>query len=225
MIADLLPCVILVPSLGRAQRLEEVARNIHAATPEAHDILFCVGDPESKAVLDRLGERYLDDEGEPDQRYVTRMNKLIRIVRYEGTARTVFFGSDDVVHHRGWLSEALRVMAEGPQVVVVNDLRNRNGTQAVMHIDYSIEAVFDAPGDVFHDGYQHNFADDEQFFTAFHKGVYARAGASFVEHLHPVWGKPDSLPWDKTYTNAQAHWIEDAKRFHERALLIDGAYG
>jgi hypothetical protein len=77
---------------------------------------------------------------------------------------------------------------------------------------------------VFHNGYQHNFADDEQFFTAFHKGVYARAESSFVEHLHPVWGQPNAMPWDTTYTNAQAHWVADAKRFNERALLIDGTY-
>jgi hypothetical protein len=223
-IDDLLPCVILVPSLGRSQRLREVAQNIHEATPEAHEILFCVGDPESKAVLDEIGERYLDDEGETDKRYVTRMNRLIRVVRYEGRGQTVFFGSDDVRHHRGWLSEALRVMDGGPRVVVVNDLRNRNGTQAVMHIDYTIEAVFDAPGDVFHHGYQHNFADDEQFFTAFHRGQFARAMGSFVEHLHPVFGAPGSMAWDSTYTNAQIHWDDDAERFHSRVVSIDGAY-
>jgi hypothetical protein len=204
--------------------LRGVAENIHSATPEAHDILFCVGDRESKEILDEIGERYVDDEGEEDQRYVTRMNRLIRVVRYEGRSRTVFFGSDDVKHHRGWLSEALRVMATGPQVVVVNDLHNQNGTQAVMHVDYSIEAVVDAPGDVFHHGYRHNFADDEQFFTAFHKNQYARALTSFVEHLHPVWGSLNSAPWDATYTNAQSHWVEDSELFNKRVPLIDGSY-
>lgn len=224
MIDDLLPCVILVPSLGRSKRLAEVARNIHEATPEPHDILFCVGEPESMQALDAVGERYIDDTDDPDKRYVTRMNKLVRAVRYEDKARTVFFGSDDVLHRRGWLTEALRVMDTGPRVVVVNDLHNRMGTQAVMAVDYTIEAVFDAPGDAFHHGYQHNFADDEQFFTAFHKGVYARAMNSIVEHLHPIWGSPRSLRWDSTYINARTNWDQDQALFHERAQMIDGTF-
>ena len=215
----LLPCTILVPSLNRALRLRQVVENIHEATPEPHRLLFCVGDEQSKRILDDLDEDYIDDALADDKRYVTRMNEMVRMV----TTPTMFFGSDDVHHHPGWLSAALRIMDQGPSVVVVNDLRNPNGTQAVMRTSYLPLAVYDAPGDAFHHGYLHNFADTEQFFTAHKRGAYARAMGSFVEHLHPVFGSPNSLGWDSTYTDAQSGWDEDARRFNERVAAIEAA--
>ncbi len=220
-VADLLPCTILLPSLGRAHRLREVVANIHEATPELHGILFCVGDEDSKAVLDELDEPYIDDSGADDKRYVTRMNEMVRYVN----TPTVFFGSDDVLHHKGWLSAALRVMVQGPSVVVVNDLHNANGTQAVVRTSYLQRAVYDAPGDAFHGGYQHNFADNEMFFTAYKQGEYARAMGSFVEHLHPLFGSANSIDWDDTYTNAQHGWDADEERFLARAKAIESYFG
>lgn len=215
---DLLPCAILVPSLNRPQRLREVVANIHDNTPEPHRILFCVGEQKSKDILDELGEWYLDDTDDPDKRYVTRMNKLVGHI---GDAKTIFFGSDDVVHHTGWLSAAHRIMEQGPSVVVVNDLRNANGTQAVIRAEYLAYAVFDDPGKAFHPGYRHNFADNEMFITAHNRGAYARALNSFVEHLHPLFGQENALPWDSTYANAQAGWDHDEELFRQRAASIE----
>lgn len=218
---EFLPCAILVPSLNRGQRLEFVAKNIHEATPEDHRILFCVGDPASKEVLDRIGEWYLDDTDDPDKRYVTRMNKLIQHI---GDAQTVFFGSDDVIHHPDWLSNALKVMEQGASVVVVNDLRNQNGTQALVRASYLKSAVFDNPKQAFHDGYGHNYADNEMFFTAYMQNQYARAMDAYVEHLHPVFGHPKAIEWDDTYTNATKSWEEDQRRFEDRAKLIEARF-
>jgi len=214
---DLLPTAILVPSLNRPHRLRDAVANIHENTPEEHFILFCVSDDESKTILDELDEWYLDDSDCEDHRYVTRMNKLIA---YLDDAKTVFFGSDDVIHHQGWLTKALLVMDQGPSVVVVNDTCNPNGTQAVVRREYLERAVFDAPGLAFHPGYRHNFADTEMFFTASRQGEYARALDSVVEHLHPHFGKPRRLGWDETYANAQKGWDEDVKLWEQRAAMI-----
>lgn len=216
--AHLLPCAILVPSLNRPQNLRRAVANIHENTPEQHFILFMVSDPESMAILDELEEWYIDDSDVEDHRYVTRMNKLIS---YIDDAKTVFFGSDDVLHRPGWLSQALAVMDGGPSVVVVNDLRNPNGTQAVVRRDYIPTAVFDAPGLAFHPGYLHNFADSEMFLTAQRRGTYARAMNSIVEHLHPVFGSQNADPWDATYTNAQQGWDADLLHFQQRMNLIN----
>jgi hypothetical protein len=43
-LADLLPCAILVPSLNRPQNLKALVENIHETTPEEHFIVFCVSD-------------------------------------------------------------------------------------------------------------------------------------------------------------------------------------
>ena len=216
--AALAPCAILIPSLNRSQYLRRVVENIHASTPEPHRIRFCVGEPASKAILDELGEWYLDDTDDPDKRYVTRMNKLVRQLDDE---QTVFFGSDDVIHHPGWLREAWKVMAQGPAVVVVNDLHNANGTQAVMKVDYLPYAVVDSPGDAFHAGYQHNFADNEQFVTAAAHDVIARAPLSMVEHLHPLFQSHNSVPWDSTYRDAMHGWERDQALFAQRLALIE----
>lgn len=217
MIADLLPCAILVPSLNRPHRLRDLVANIHATTPEEHFILFCVSDDDSKLILDELEEWYIDDSDVEDRRYVTRMNKL---VRWLDDAKTIFFGSDDVVHHQGWLREALAVMGEGPSVVVVNDMHNPAGTQAVVRRSYLERAVFDAPGLAFHPGYGHNFADNEMFFTAAQQGELARAQRSLVEHLHPIYQGPRTAPWDSTYENALKGWDKDEQLWRSRQLLI-----
>ena len=215
---DLLPTAILVPSLNRPHRLRDVVANIHENTPEEHFILFCVSDDESKTILDELDEWYLDDSDCEDRRYVTRMNKLIE---HLDDARTVFFGSDDVVHHQGWLTRALLVMSEGPSVVVVNDLHNMSGTQAVVRREYLERAVFDAPGLAFHPGYRHNFADNEMFFTASQQGEFGRARDAIVEHLHPYYGGSKRVAWDKTYENAQKGWDDDARLWEARSKLIE----
>jgi hypothetical protein len=219
MIADLLPTAILVPSLNRPGNLRDIVANIHQNTPEEHFILFCVSDRDSMLILDELEEWYLDDSDVDDHRYVTRMNKLIA---YLDDAKTMFFGSDDVRHHRGWLSAALAVMDRGPSVVAVNDKHNTNGTQAVMRREYLGRAVVDAPGLAFHPGYLHNFADNEMFATARARGEFAHAQNAIVEHLHPVFQSPNALPWDETYVNASKGWDQDRKLFTERLELIGG---
>lgn len=210
---------ILIPSLNRPHRIRFTAQVAHEATPEDHTIYWMVSDLESISLLNEMGEMYNEDATEDDRRYVTRMNKLVRVL---GDEDQIFFGSDDIVFHPGWLREAQRVLDNNPklQLVVVNDLRNRNGTQGLIRREYLEQATFDAPGDAFHAGYQHNFADTEQFLLAEVKGVFGRAMDSFVEHLHPVMNGPRTIPWDETYTNAQKGWAEDQARFEGRARQI-----
>lgn len=219
MLADLLPTAILIPSLDRPQNLRRIVENIHETTPEEHFIVFCVSDDESKTILDDLGEWYLDDSDREDRRYVTRMNTLIKFI---DDAKTIFFGSDDVRHRRGWLSQALLALDKsGCSVAVVNDLHNVAGTQAVIRREYLKRAVFDAPGLAFHPGYIHNFADNEMFFTAnVHKElIYAKA--SVVEHLHPAFGGLGSDPWDDTYRNAMKGWDTDMHLWKQRYAMIE----
>lgn len=210
---------ILIPSLNRPQRLLFAIDNIHSNTTEPHVILFCVSDDESKRILGKEGEGFIDDSGVEDHRYVTRMNKLVR----HTVARkcdSLFFGSDDVIHHDGWLGEALKEL-ERFSCVVVNDEHNPNGTQALIRTEYLDRAVFDSPGDAFHGGYLHNFADTEQHFTAYKRNEYGRAMDSHVEHLHPIWESANAVPWDDTYVNAYDGWDHDQALWQARAQQID----
>ena len=213
-----MPCAILVPSLNRPQNLRELVANIHANTPEEHFILFAVSDDESKAILDELDEWYLDDSDTDDRRYVTRMNKLVRHI---DDAKTVFFGSDDVRHHMGWLSAGIQAMLDQDKAcVVVNDMTNPAGTQGLMRSDFIPLAVVDSPGDAFHSGYLHNFADNEMWLTTQRYDQYGRAEHSVVEHLHPLYQKSNALSWDETYRHAMEGWKHDEDLFRERSMLI-----
>jgi glycosyltransferase involved in cell wall biosynthesis len=209
---------ILIPSLNRPQRIRPTAEAIHENTTTDHRVYWCVSDPESVDILDELREDHIVDTADPDHRYVTRMNRLVAMVDED----FIFFGSDDVIHHPGWDREALRAFDDPKiQLVVVNDLRNQNGTQALIRREYLELATFDAPGKPFHHGYQHNFADTEQFLTAQVRGVHARAMGSYVEHLHPLFQKANSIPWDQTYaTGAMANWDVDSALFNARAAMI-----
>lgn len=239
---------ILIPSLGREQYVPQVVGNIEQNTPEPHT-QFWMAAREYAQPLHELGLSaegglraqcppkgfYILDSLDPDKRYVTRMNKLVGAIQrlggveiaIQGGFDYVFFGSDDVVFHPFWLTNALNVMENAPnaQVVVVNDLRNQNGTQALVRTSYLPEAVFDDPTAAFHPGYLHNFADTEMFYTAQKRGVCYRSMDSHVEHLHPLHnqGKPDGRKWDKTYADAQTNWNHDAKLWGERKALIDEA--
>jgi hypothetical protein len=217
---------ILIPSLNRSLYLADVVKNIRETTPEDHRLYFCVGDQASAVILEELGEFFLWDGEVEDKRYVTRMNKLIHEIHED----EVFFGSDDVVHHDGWLTAARRVMDQGYPVVVVNDLSNPNGTQALMRADNLPYACFDDSDAAFHHGYMHNFADTEQFNTARIQGKLARAMDSVVAHLHPhghktFFDNPHELRApDATYSNAQQHWAEDAALFEKRMRLLNIEY-
>lgn len=209
---------ILIPSLNRPQRLHDLVMNLRETTSDA-DRLFCVSDAASKALLDELGEWFLDDSDIEDHRYVTRMNKLVTDY-LDDDIEAVFYGSDDVIYRENWLPNAQRHL-RGFACVVVNDLRNQNGTQALMRRDYLEHAVFDAPGLAFHPGYLHNYADTEQFATAHKNGEYARAMDAVVEHLHPLFGGENAAPWDATYRVAMMGWDHDTALFNARMALLN----
>jgi hypothetical protein len=105
-------------------------------------------------------------------------------------------------------------------VIVVNDLRNPNGTQAVIRLDYQPFLVFDDEDAAFHPGYHHNFADTEMFITAAKYEQLGRAMESRVEHLHPIYQNDASRPWDDTYRNAFTHWEQDGKLFNDRIATL-----
>lgn len=216
------PTAVLVPTLARPHRIRALVANVHAATPEPHVLRFCTSDPETLRILEELGEWCLDDSDDPDKRYVTRMNKLVRALDDE---RTIFFGSDDVRHEPGWLGEALAVMAGGPDVVVVNDLHNPEGTQAVVRREALDRLVFDEPGNAFHSGYLHNFCETEQYATAARRGALGRAYRSVVRHLHPATLGRDAVAWDETYELGQRDYEVDEARFRRRMARLREATG
>ena len=61
------------------------------------------------------------------------------------------------------------------------------------------------------------------FFTAASRNQHARAQRSLVEHLHPIYRKPNGAAWDATYEVALRGWDEDEKLWRERQSMITAA--
>ncbi len=190
---------VIIPSLNRPQYIKDTVENLRGVTKD-FEILYCVSDQTSAEKLIWLGVPFIYDchcggiTCDCNTRYVTRMNKLGRLVDTE----FLFTGSDDVLFHIGWLDELLRVASEGYDFVVPDDMLNPVGTQALIRTSYMRDpgAVIDAPGLLFHPGYWHNGADVEQFATAQYHGVFSRAMDSKVQHLHAL---STNRPMDDTY--------------------------
>lgn len=207
---------ILVPVLNRPAAVEPLLANIADATPEPHRVIFIVDEHdehERAAVTAAGGEELVVNAG-----YAAKINAA--------TAATsepyLFLGADDLRFHQGWLPEALRRMRPNIGVVGTNDLGNRR-VMAGRHATHSLVArwyaqlgTIDQPGHILHEGYHHNFCDDELVATAKFRKAWAHARDSIVEHLHPNWGKGVD---DETYQRGMRRFRKDRDLFLQRCSL------
>lgn len=115
----------------------------------------------------------------------------------------LLFVGDDVVFHPGWLDAALAVAgATSAQVIGTNDLgseRVRAGehaTHLLVSREYvdTVGASWDGPGVAFHEGFRHQYLDNEAIDVARSRGTWAFAADSVIEHLHPAFGKGENDP-------------------------------
>jgi hypothetical protein len=76
--------------------------------------------------------------------------------------------------------------------------------------------TIDRPGIALHEGYLHEFVDDEFVQTAMHRNAFAFAFDAHVEHLHPAWGK---APSDRSYEQAPFRMRMGRKLYRQRQHL------
>lgn len=214
---------ILVPVLGRPQNVVPLVESIKAATPEPHSIMFIAsaGDTDEIAALEAACQDYLviDEPGT----YARKINLAAR----ETSSPLMFSAADDLLFHKGWLSEARWQLKDGVQVVGTNDL----GNQRTINGDHSTHTLFTRayindpggvidgpPGQVLCEQYPHDYCDDEFIQTAKARGVYAHAFGSHVEHMHWLWGKGDPAK-DDTYRLGESTSPQGGRIFAHRRRL------
>ncbi|MBK6887023.1 MAG: hypothetical protein IPH03_11765 [Tetrasphaera sp.] len=97
----------------------------------------------------------------------------------------------------------------GYKVVGTNDLGNRSTATGRLSTHTLVERTYvdrhgtiDEPGVLCHEGYWHEYVDNELIGTAKHRGVYGHARQAHVEHLHWLWGKRDRDAWTPTTRRA-----------------------
>jgi hypothetical protein len=223
--------VVLVPTLGRAGRMENVARNIRDATEDVpHDIVFVVEehDQDSCSVAARLASDGLAGwcVNQRKGNYAGAINTAYHVLcdHPEDAARFIFTGADDLKFHPGWATQVLAVMSDTVMVGGTNDLLNPYVLAGHHATHYLIDrrylenpgGVVDDPENVLPEIYDHNFTDTEFIDTAKARGVFAPCMASVVEHLHVANGKAQ---WDDTYTKGHAHMRDDEPVFRSREHL------
>lgn len=205
---------ILVPVLGRPHRVQPLLDSV-AGTTLACRVLF-IADP--------------DDRGEHDAIRAAAADMLIHRGNYAakiaaGVAATdeplIFTGADDLTPLPGWLDAAKVRLTGRVEVVGVNDLlprrpgREGHATHFVMTRAYAERSTIDGGPGPFHQGYAHNFCDDELIATARKRAVYVYAEGSCVRHDHPMAGGED----DDTYRKGRATFRADRRIFQRRRRL------
>jgi glycosyltransferase involved in cell wall biosynthesis len=212
---------ILVPVLGRPHRVAPLLESIRAATPDALVVFLTDPDdgPEHAALADvpwgEMPHALIDSQG---GNYAEKINRGVVLT----DEPYVFTGADDLHFHAGWLEAALTAMADGVEVVGVNDLLRRrplrrgHATHFLLTREYANRPCIDGSRGPCSEVYRHNFVDDELIATATARGVYAYAPDAHVEHLHWMNQRAEV---DATYEKGRESFEADRLIFEERQAL------
>lgn len=185
--------------LGRAHRVGPLLESLAAATTD-YRVLFLLtpGDTDVIGAVETAGGDWVAVQRRDRGDYARKINAGYRAT----TEPLLFLGADDLHFHPHWFERAVAPFTDSRVGVVgTNDLGNRrvisgdHATHALVRRSYIDEhGTIDEPGKVLHEGYAHEYVDDELVGTAKHRGAWAFAADSVVEHLHPQWGKAPSDP-------------------------------
>lgn len=221
---------VIVPVLGRPQNAAPLVESLAASTDRA-ELIFVVseGDWAQQDECYRLGNIYperLTTLGVPANRSGDYAKKIQCGYDWSFTTPLVLLAADDLRFQPGWL-EAVEKIADEYDVGVIgtNDNANpsvkagRHSTHPVVrrcYIDQYGGSVGE-PGQVYHEGYDHQYVDNELVATAMARGCYAHAHDAGVHHLHPLYDR--TVRRDPTYDKGQAKGAEDRRLFESRRPL------
>lgn len=219
--------VLLIPVLRRPHRVVPTVMSVDKVTPKPYRLLFIVSPsdyPEQKE-LDKAGAEWIatdeDFEGRGD--YARKIN-----LGYQKTTEDlIFLGADDLKFHPNWFEACLEKMKDSKgksyDVIGTNDLGNKfvlegtHSTHTLVTRSYVDNyGTIDETGKVLHEGYIHEYVDNEFVETARHRNAWAFAQGSRVEHLHPAWKK---APSDGLYRASPMRMIAGRKLYEQRKGL------
>lgn len=218
---------VTVPTVAaRVDKLERLASTLQASTGLAD--LWLVVDDESHAQAAKQAAPWAHIIVEPGT-VAHKINVAWQTIRVESAAPWMKVVGDDVKFHPGWLDHAQQVARlYEAKVVGSNDLANErvirgeHATHWMMARDWIEDegASWDGPGTIAHEGYAHNFVDDEIVKKAQMAGVFQLARGCIVEHMHPMVGKGQP---DDVYRIAGESFDADAALFAARYAEAAGA--
>lgn len=217
--------VVVCPVLARPGNAARVAESLAAASPDARLVFVCSPDDDAqREACARTGADILTLElGPAPGDFARKVNLAYR----ETTEPYLFQAADDVEFTAGWDDEALRVAEDtGAGVVGTNDdanplvKRGGHSTHSLIRRAYVAEVGATADGDpgvVFHEGYGHQWCDNELVEVARARGQWAFAARSVVRHRHPIFDRTVAV--DDTYRRGDSTAREDGLLFRRRRAL------
>ena len=212
---------VIVPVHHRPANAAPFMRSLRASTGLVDVIAVAQSDDgETIAAWEAEGVRVQLSE---HKSFAHKVNVAFEVVETFVETLWVFLVGDDVHFHARWLDHLQWVASQADaKVIGSNDLGNPaviagdHATHMMISSQYirDVGASWDGPGKITHDGYRHNFVDNEIVEAAKQRGVWSMALGSLVEHLHPAWD--DKRPMDETYRLGQISFERDHKLFEAR---------
>jgi hypothetical protein len=179
---------VIVPTVKRADMLEALVFNIHEVTQTKHRIYLVLESDDEESLKVAKGLDSVDVVGEYGSN-ATAVNGGYRASKEPFLAIV----NDDCLFHRGWDLAALKYFSDDVHVVGLNQGDGTCKCFFMVRRSYIEEhsGVFDKPNTLFHT-YASQFPDTEFAEYAQHRGVWAEAQDSLVEHMHWTFGKGDA---------------------------------
>lgn len=223
--------VVIIPVLQRPHRASQVIESLTKATPPGVARPLFVATPGDDAEILACRATGADVAILPVRHNPGDYARKINYAWRRTTEPWMLLGADDIDFRPGWFDAAMRVAATGAKVIGTNDLgnarvmRGEHGTHCLVERAYVDEhGTIDGVG-VMHEGYVHEYSDDELVGTAKYRGVWGFAGDSIIEHLHPAWLHPDGrrkAPTDHLYDDQQNRMRQSRALFRARRPMWNG---
>lgn len=212
-----LSIAVLVPVLNRPHRVQLLMDSFSLSIRKSEAALCFIASPDDYLEVQALraaGASYIFSE------HISWASKINAGYRHTHDP-WMLLGADDLRFQSGWIDVVRPILESGAHGVVgTNDLGNA-GTIDGLHSTHPLISrayadkfgTWDGPGAICHEGYAHNYVDNEIVQTAKQRGQWAHCKDCIVEHLHPAWGKSVH---DSTYALGQSKMMQDRVTFMER---------
>lgn len=213
---------VLIPTLGRPRRLQQLLDNLEATTHSPNVAYFVVERDDSASIEAgrRAGARVIVNAGPPS--YASCINTAYR----ETDEPWLFLAADDIVFVDHWLEAAATAMAN-PEIGVVGTADPYwplpdHSSHSLVRRRYVEErsGCVDLPNTLLYP-YWHGFTDHELVGVAKSRGAYVYCEDSRVEHHHPGWDALGRVRGgarlDPTYRKGNRNHRRDTLTFIERS--------
>jgi len=208
---------ILVPVLKRPHRVKPLMASIRSSLGSTPHNIYFIPNPDDLEEIREIKRNQGRIIAAVDGNYAKKINIAVELT----SEPLIFTGADDLKFKRGWYQIAKKRLINDlgvAGVVGTNDLCNKrtmegdHSTHSLVTRLYCQFGTIDEAHKLLHEGYPHEYVDDEFVETAKHRGAYVHAKDSIVEHMHPMARK---APMDALYAK-QPQRMRHGRRIYKK---------